>query len=277
MAASLSCATAQVAVEVTLEQDQFLPAEAIWASVRIANRSGQTLRLGDSADWLTLSVEARDGFVVAKNDDVPVLGGFMLDSSKVRIKRLNIAPYFNLTRPGRYLIVATVRIGDWDREFVSKPKQFDVINGRNLWEREFGVPQAGGVPEVRKYALQQAIYLKRLKLYVRLTDDSDTRVFRVFPIGPMVSFSNPEPQVDKISRLHVLFQTGARAFLYTVINPDGDVVTRQTYDYFGSRPHLTVDSDGNVTVVGGVRRVTAGDVPPPTASTATNGVRMPAP
>ena len=277
MAAALSCATAQVTVEVTLDQDQFLPAESIWTAVRITNRSGQSLRLGDSADWLAISVEARDSFIVAKNDDLPVVGGFTLDNSKVATKRLNLSPYFNLTKPGRYSIIATVRIKDWDKEFTSKPKSFDIINGIKLWEQEFGVPQSAGSPEVRQYALQQAIYLKQLKLYLRLTDASDTKVFRVFALGPMVSLSHPEPQVDKASKLHVLFQTGARSFLYCVVNPEGDVIRRQTYDYLGSRPRLAMDSDGNVTVTGGVRRVNAADIPPPISSTATNEAKTPSP
>ena len=46
--AVLAPASAQVTVEVSLDQDQFLPGEAIIAAVRITNRSGQTLRLGTS-------------------------------------------------------------------------------------------------------------------------------------------------------------------------------------------------------------------------------------
>ena len=46
LAAALSPVSAQVTVELTQEQDQFLPAEAMPVAVRITNRSGQNLRLG---------------------------------------------------------------------------------------------------------------------------------------------------------------------------------------------------------------------------------------
>ena len=59
--AMLQLATAQVRVEVTLDQGQFLPGETLVAAVRITNRSGQTLRLGGQPDWLTFSVESHDG------------------------------------------------------------------------------------------------------------------------------------------------------------------------------------------------------------------------
>src|SRR5882757_9792078 len=89
-------ASAQVSVEVKLDQDQFLPGEAVRVAVRITNRSGQTLHLGAEADWLTFSIESRDGFVVGKDADVPVIGEFVLESSKTATKRIDLAPCFSL-------------------------------------------------------------------------------------------------------------------------------------------------------------------------------------
>jgi hypothetical protein len=83
----------------------------------------------------------------------------------------------------------------------------------------------------------------------------------VFAIGPMVSFGRPEPQIDRASNLHVMHQDGASSFSYTVFNSQGDLLTRQTYDYIESRPRLRLDDDGNVSVVGGTRRVAANDFP----------------
>src|SRR5690349_2481131 len=89
--ASLGEATAQVVVEVTLEQDQFLPGEALNAIVKVRNHSGQTLNLGREADWLTFSVESREGFVVGRSDEAPVKGEFKLESSQVATKVVDLA------------------------------------------------------------------------------------------------------------------------------------------------------------------------------------------
>ena len=265
-AAWLSPADAQVTVEVTLPQEQFLPGEAIIAAVRVTNRSGQKLHLGAEKDWLSFSVESRGDFVVARLGDVPVTGEFDLDSAKVATRRVDLAPYFALTQPARYSVTATVKIRAWDREISSSPKSFDIIHGANLWEQEFGVPTAPGdtnaTPEVRKYILQQANYLKgQLRLYLRLTDASEDKSFRVFPIGQMVSFSQPEGQVDKSSNLHVLYANGPHSYSYTVFNPDGDLVVRETYDYRASRPRLHMDQEGKISVAGGVRRLSSKDLP----------------
>jgi len=265
--ASIGCASAQVTVEVTQDQQQFLPGEAVKAAVRITNLSGQELSLGGEEDWLSFSMESREGTVVPKLGEVPVLGTFVLESSKVAIKRVDLAPYFMLTHPGRYQIVATVRVKGWNREIISTPRPFDVIEGVKIWEQEVGVPKPPGAndaePEIRRYLLQQANYIRgQIRLYVRVTDQYG-RTVRVFALGPMVSFGRPDPQIDRSSNLHVLYQDGASAFSYVVCDLQGEIIKRQTYDYSESRPRLRVADDGNISVIGGARRVTASDVPPP--------------
>ncbi|PYJ00787.1 MAG: hypothetical protein DME25_19820 [Verrucomicrobia bacterium] len=272
LAASLWPAFAQVTAEVILDQDQFLAGEALPAAVRIANRSGQTLRLGGEEDWLSFSVESRENAVVSKIGEVPVRGEFALESSQTATKHVDLAPYFALGQPGRYAIVATLRIKGWDRDIVTAPKSFYIIQGAKLWEREVGVPQTARAtnapPEVRKYILQQANYLKsELRLYLRVTDAGGAKVFRAVPIGTLLNFSRPEAQVDKFSNLHVIYQSGPQSFSYSVFNPDGELLTRQTHDYIGTRPRLKPDAEGNVLVAGGVRRVTANDRPVPKSET----------
>jgi hypothetical protein len=157
---------------------------------------------------------------------------------------------------------------EWEIDVTSEPVAFEVVRGAKLWEQEFGVPPLEGNaatrPEMRRYALQQANYRKQLQLYVRVTDASEATVYRVFPLSPMVSFSRPEAQVDKQGRLHVLNQAGARACVYCIIDPDGRVLVRQTYDVAqNSRPSLAADKDGLIQVKGGVRRAMPDDFPPP--------------
>jgi hypothetical protein len=262
--AALICrpASAQITVEVVPDQEQFLPSEAVKVAVKITNRSGQPLHLGAEPNWLTFDVESADGLIVIKNAEVPVLGEFDLASSQVATKRVDLAPYFGLTKPGRYRAIATVRIKDWRAETASPPKNFDVITGAKLWSQDFGLPVPAGatnpVPEVRKYTLQKANYLRtQLRLYVEVSDPAEAQVFKVVNIGKTVSFSTPETQLDRSSNLHVLWQSGAAYFTYAVVNPDGALLQQEVYDYTSPdpRPRLSLADDGTVTVYGGVRRV----------------------
>jgi hypothetical protein len=266
LAGLISPVWGQVSVELGTDQEQFLPGEALNVAVKVTNRSGQKLSFGTEADWLTFAVESRDGLVVPKLGEAPVAGSFELESAERGTKHVDIAPYFQMSQPGRYTVTATVRIKEWGQTVTSQPKNFNIMEGTKLWEQEFGVPTAPGatntIPEVRKYILQQANYLKgRLRLYLRLTDATGTKVLRVVPIGLVLSFSRPEPRIDKFSNLHLLYQNWAHSFSYTVFTPDGQIVDQQTYDYADTRPRLQVDEEGRISVLGGLRRVTANGSP----------------
>ncbi len=264
---SLACARAQVTVEVIPEQQNFLQGEALVVNVRIVNRSGQTLQLGAGDDWLTFSMQGQQGTVVARTGDVPVAGEFTLESSKAAIKSVDLAPWFLLTQPGHYTITATVKIKEWHFEAASRSAGFDIAEGAKLWEQLVGLPRAGGatnsMPEVRKYVLQQTTYMKgQPRLYLRVID-SYGKSLRVVPVGQILSFSRPDPRVDQISNLHLLFQSGPNSFTYAVFNPEGEVLIRQIHEYTSTRPHLRIDEDNKISVAGGARRVTPNDIPAP--------------
>lgn len=256
-------AMAQIQVDVVTDQVTFLPHENLVVTVRITNFSGQELKLGEDDSWLRFGVQARDGFIVPKLSDVPVKTPFTVKPSEVGVRRVNLAPHYELTRPGRYQVIANVKLPGWDRDFQSPPKDFDITSGAVIWQQDFGVPgstQSGG-PEIRKFALLQSNQLRETKLYFRLSDATGGDVYRIYPIGTLVSFGNPERQIDPQGNLHVLHQYSARLYNYVVITPDGVLKTRETYEITGSRPKLRGNEAGLVEVVGGMVKQPPREVP----------------
>jgi hypothetical protein len=263
LAALAPAARAQVTAEILFDQEQFLRSESLPIRLRINNLSGQPLKLGHEPEWLRFTVESREGRPLARSGEVPLPKPFTIESAKTVSLRADLMPYFNLSEPGHYSVKATMRIPQLEKELITDVKTFDIITGTTVREFEVGVPGTTP-PVVRKFALQQATFLKQLRLYVRVTDAKESTVFRVLPLGTLTSFSQPEPVVDASSQLHVLFQNGPRSFLYSVITPDGDQIIRQTWDYTGdSRPRLRAENDGRVIVHGGARRILLSDLPPP--------------
>lgn len=261
-----------VSVEVSLEQNQFLPGEDNYVAVRISNASGRDLQLGADDQWLTFTIQSDRGTIVARSGTVPVAGMFTLHSAQVGTRRVNITPYFNFDGPGRYRVTATVNLPQWKQQVSSKPASFMVMTGVKIVdapELEFGVPPKAGeanqAPEIRHYLLEKASYVNNLKLYLRVTDVNG-RTLRVQAIDRMVSFSKPEAQIDERSNVHVLHQTGAHDFNYSVLNPDGELLLRQTYQYTATRPTLRKNEEGKIYVAGGIRMISARDYPPATAS-----------
>jgi hypothetical protein len=260
---------AQVSVEIKLDQEQYLPNEPLIAHVKVRNDSGQTLHLAEADNWITFIVEGTEDIRYVRQRKLPVVKDkpFDLESSKTASVNIDLAPCYEITKTGRYKITATVSVPAFNEKFASPAKAFLIGSGSPLWEQAFGVPPevapagADGKPEVRKYKLVQTNPGSDAKLFCRLTDQLSQDI-RVIQVGPLVSFSRPEPQLDRWNNLHVLYQIGARTFLYTMINPDGMVVARERHDQTDTRPALHYNDEGRISVHGGARRYTRDDLPP---------------
>ena len=87
-------AAAQISVDLVLDELEFLRDESLTVKVRIVNRSGQPLKLGATADWLTFNLQSQDGHTVEKSGEVPVIGEFTIESSEIATKTVNLMPWF---------------------------------------------------------------------------------------------------------------------------------------------------------------------------------------
>jgi len=273
-------APAQLAVELSFNQDQFLQGEAVFVNVHVSNQSGQNLALGKEEDWLTFAIETKDGFPVTRAGKIPLPKEFTVESAQIARIRVDLEPYHNLAKLGNYVVSATIKVPQWQQQVSSRPLAFNVVRGTTLWEQEFGVPvnpvesATNRAPEMRKYTLLQANYRKQLQLYARVSDPSSEKIYATFPIGTLVSFGEPERQIDRFSNLHVLHQNGARAYNYVVVSPNGRMGIREAYEITTNRPHLKSDGEGRVVVVGGARRISPTDLPQ-AAGNLTNAAPVP--
>ena len=257
---------AQVTVTLELEKSRFLPRESMLAKLKIVNFSGQTLVFGEDDHWLQFQIESESGEeIIPITDPPPVKGRFTVESSIRATKEVDIAPHYALELTGRYTLTAKVHIKQWGKQLTAKPVKFDITNGTVLWEQIFGLPlKKGELPgqprQVRRYVLQQAKHLNAMSLYARVDDGLGGKVHRVLPICPMVSFNKPKAQVGPNGNLHVLCQTGAREYNYSVIDPGGTISTRRHYLIVTNRPRLDF-KDGKIIVAGGYQITRPDDLP----------------
>jgi len=255
---------AQVKVELSFPQEQYLAYEPIIAVLKISNQSGQLIKFKKDDDWLDFSLQTKSGRIIPKVSEFRELEDFDLQSGEMATVRVNIQPLFKPTDPGKYSAIATVSIRTWNKNFASEETTFDIVTGIKIWEKEFGVPVSDGenkTPEVRKYALLVANFKQNLRLYFRLSSPDEGTVYKMTFIGNLTSISRPECNLDKFNNLHVLHQFGAKLFKYTVISPDGKIFVRETHEYTNSRPRLWMEKDGRIFVRGGARKLSNDDLP----------------
>jgi hypothetical protein len=280
--AAVFATQAQVRIEIRFDGEQYIANQPLIANVRIVNDSGVTLRLGDDPNWLAFTIETMEGPYASQLRLPEVVGAFELESSHTATKHVDLAPCFSLTRSGKYKVVATVKVPAFKTSFASPGKVFYIVSGSRMWEKQFGVPpniappDSNGLPELRKYMLIQALSGKDTKFFVRVTDAQEKNI-RVIPIGTLISFSKPEPQIDKWSNLHVLYQIGARSFVYSVVNPDGQLLAREIHEITDTRPTMVETDEGRIIIKGGARRPSVDDVPPYDAALLPEPVQASAP
>jgi hypothetical protein len=242
----------QVDVILELEQKQFLRNESIPVKVQINNHSGQPLKIGESADWLTFTVENRQGQAVPAVQELVAGGQFDLESAGSVSKTIDIGPAYDLSQPGSYRIVATAKFNALNLVASSQPQPFDIVAGSRLWEEVCGVPTTNGAPRYIRYTLLQSFRGKELRLAVRIAEEPDAPGARLVPLGPVVSFAQPDHVIDRGSVLHLLYQSGPHGYDYVELAPEGEITTRKAFQLAPPRPRLKLGEDGRVTILGGM-------------------------
>jgi len=254
-------------VELVLDQKIYVADEDMNVKVRIINRSGETLSLGQGDEWVKFTIRGDNDTEVARTGDLSAAGPFTLESGMMATRAFNPAPYFDIRHPGRYKLYAAIQVPRWHESLDCKPVPFIVVEGTpvlGVAPIDFGLPPPPGspnaLPETRRYSLAEVSYEEEMRLYFRLSDGSG-RTLRCYPAGRLLSFSAPETQIDKFNNLHLLWQTGAKDFTYEVFMPDGNLLLRETHVYTDKRPRLSTNENGNIIVAGGVRRFSPQDIP----------------
>lgn len=283
-----SGARSPVGLELKLGQDRFLPRERMELEIMVRNQTGQPLTFRPEDDWLDVTVTTvlnvpGEGSLVTRLRPVVISESFTVNHTLGAKATVDIAPCFDLSRPGRYKVSAAMKYSGARPPLVSQPVIFEVVPGSVLWEQQFGWrgTDAGAQEEVRKYSLQQLTSTQhRLQFYVTVTD-GDESILRQVSLGRANAADRPQSRLDRLSNLHVLHQTGPRWFTHTVIDPKGEVRIRATYeatDPTRARPGLKTDDDGLVNVSNAARVARPDDLmpsklppPPPAASVERRG------
>jgi hypothetical protein len=263
-------ASAQVRVDLVVDQRQFLAGEDVMVGVRIENFSGQTLRFGGPDEWVTILFDPNSKTRAHALGKLPGGDPFSVTNATRVTRWFNLSPYYDLGAQGEYTFSASVRIKDWNEERGTPPVAIELVRGMTMWEKVFGVPPAPGAPpgppELRKYQLQRANIAGDMRLYLRVTDPEEERIRRAMAIDRLLTLNEPPmPVIDRLSRLHVLHRTGRTSYNYSVFTPDGTQVVRQRHDYneiTGSKPVLRTMDDGEIIIAGGVRKNASTDIPP---------------
>ncbi len=260
LALALLCAAApslhaQINVSLDIPHRLFLCYEPIIATVSITNMSGRDLTLEDHGPdrWFGFEILDSQGMPIpprAPNDHLPPL---TIPIGQTVQRKVNLVRSYPVTDYGVYHVRATVYMAGLDKYFASPGTAVEVTEGKTVWQQTVGIPDGqDNAGQYRSYELLTFRQPKENMLYVRIQNHDAGIVYGTFPLGPLVDGYPPEAQVDVLSQLHVLQMVEPKAYVYTRLGPNAQLLGQQNYADLKTRPYLTKTSDGNVAIAGGI-------------------------
>jgi len=167
-------------------------------------------------------------------------------------RTVNLTPIFPVNEFGGYRLKANVFSQQNNRFFTSPALNFEVTDGRVLWQKAVGVPDGSpGAGTTRTISLLSHRLSQSTQLYIRIEDKQAGIVYCTHQLGKFLNFGNPSILLDAQNRAHILQNAAPKAYVYSKIGLNGEVMERKSYNEFSSRPELRRGSDGSVVVVGG--------------------------
>ena len=244
---------AQLQIDLTLNRHAYILYEPIVATVSVTNYAGREVVLEDTPGkpWLNMEVSSVDGGMISPYDSDFQTRSITVPMGQTVKYQIDLSPQFPIRNIGAYRIRADLYFAEADHYFYSNYITFDLTSGKTIWRQTVGVPGDRG--DLREVSLLTHQLSDRLLLYVRVRAANGDTVYVTRPLGRLViTGREPEEMLDRDNTLHVLHEAVPGAYLYTVVNVDGERLMQRAYNRVGpSRPTLVRRPDGTVEVRGG--------------------------
>jgi hypothetical protein len=251
--ALLPCARAQIQVDLSLKRTLYLAYEPLIVNVSITNLTGNSLNLRDSENthWFGFQIETLEGRPVPPHESRHNNPPLLLQPGEKLTRTVNLTPLFPIAEFGGYRLRATIRVPSLNRTFSSPPLNFEITEGRKIFQKTVGVPaNLPGGGGTREITLLTHRLPSSTQLYLRIVDPARHVVHCTHRLGRLVNYGTPEIVLDRENRIHILQNTAPKAYIYSHIGLNGEVLERKTYLQNLKRPSLVETSDNRVTVVG---------------------------
>jgi hypothetical protein len=249
-----SATNAQIQVDLKLRRLQYIAYEPVVATVAITNLAGRDIELhdADGQPWL--------GFEIAGSEEQPIppLGSakpeppLKIAAGQRVTRQIDLTPLYPVHEFGAYHVRTNVYFADLGKFFYSGTQVFEVTDARPIWQQTVGVPGgATGAGGVRTYSLMTNRFPDHTSLYIRVQDKDTGVVFATYSLGRTIALEEPQAEIDSANQLHVLHCAAPRAWSYSRIGLNGELLEHSSLMETKSRPRLVHSSDGQVAVRGG--------------------------
>jgi hypothetical protein len=247
-------AQGQIQVDLKFKRLQYIAYEPVVATLSITNLAGRDIDLhnADGQSWLGFEITGSEGQPIApisaENGQAPLKIG----AGQRVTHQINLTPLYPVHDFGTYHVRTNVYFPDLGKFFYSPTRVFEVTDARPIWQQTVGIPDGVAAPgNVRTYSLLTNRFPDHTSLYVRVQDKDSGIVYATYSLGRAIAFDEPQAEIDHANQLHVLHCSAPRAWAYSRVGLNGELVAHSSFMETKTRPRLVRAANGDVAVRGG--------------------------
>lgn len=239
----------QIQLGLEADREVFLLYEPMVLRVKIKNISGMPIIFTSGKEkktsWLNFIVKEGDNSLV--HMDYPLEPPEKrIESGESAVLPVNVSLHYCIRSSGRYKIQAAVSLPG-AKSVLTQPLYLNVANGKTYWEQK--VPYEGGY---RVFSLIKFKHGDLIHNYVRVEEPQANVVYLTQDLGTFnMMRTHIDPKFDADQNLHIVHPFDQNSYRYTVVSPDGAILSQEDRLMFTGRPVLA-ENEGKVAMLGGV-------------------------
>ena len=244
---------AQIQVDLKFKRLQYIAYEPVVATLSITNLAGRDIDLhnAEAQSWLGFEITGSDGQHIAPMSAESGQAPLKVAAGQRVTHQINLTPLYPVHDFGTYHVRTNVYFADLGKFFYSPTRVFEVTDARPIWQQTVGIPDGVAAPgNVRTYALLTNRFPDHTSLYVRVQDKDSGVVYATYSLGRAIALE-PQTEIDHANQLHVLHCSAPRAWAYSRIGLNGELLAHSFFMETKTRPKLVRSGNGEVAVRGG--------------------------
>lgn len=239
-------ATAQIELRLQPIRRDFIVGESVALKLTVVNHTDAPVSLTNipGRPWLNIMAGRRGESGPIRAIATPRFPNLTLTPGSTRAFKVELGSFYRLELDGSYWCVATIRMPDGKTTYSSNRGLFVLTNGGQV--RAFNI-------QARGKRLNTSLRLARIGdqdgLFGQVRDADTKRIVGACYLGRFLNFMQPRVLLDAAQNMHVLCQSSAEFYTYSIMDTNGKCASHKIYRRAGGPVDLISTGKG-VQVVG---------------------------
>ncbi len=216
-------AHAQIGLQLKAENLRYLRYEMINLKLVISNISGNTLVFSDqdkaNDGRIFFAVNEHSGKVARAFDaNANPAADLILAPGESRELSITINMLHDMQREGVYSVTAYLNHSRLPRTHLSNTINIEVLEGSTILERNVGLPSQSSTEVIKSIRLLLMLFQDTSEKLYCLRAEDDENIYAVYRLGPYISGTRPQMDIDGSSSIHILIQVRPKLYSYLIFS-----------------------------------------------------------